>query len=176
VESTQVREWIDAWSRQYPKGYDEKFTTYAGRKSYSPDDLEVLYKWKFAGLWPAKKIRAMRSFPERDIQELTFRAFNCDDPMGALLILSLIPGLKAAGASAVLAAQSPDRYTVMDVRALASLETLGLWDRATQGAEATALRWPLYLATCRKLADEADRSLRDVDRALWKANGAQSHA
>ncbi|MCF7547351.1 hypothetical protein [Pseudonocardia sp. WMMC193] len=172
MDSLQLAAWLDSWSSRYPADYDAKFATYAGREAYGPDDLEVLYNWKFTRLWPAKKIRAMRAFPERDIWDLTRRSFICDDPLGALLILCLIPGLQAAGASAVLAAQAPDRYTVMDVRALASLEALGLWDSRQHGDQATAIRWPLYLQTCLELANKTGKSLRAVDRALYKANGA----
>jgi hypothetical protein len=113
----------------------------------------------------------MRAFPENQLRALTKRAFACDDELGALCILTLIPGLNAAGASAVLTAQNPERYTVMDVRALASLTALGRWDADTHGTKASALAWPEYLEACRAIAKGTDHGLRIVDRALWTANG-----
>jgi hypothetical protein len=84
------------------------------------------------------------------------------------MILTLIPGSRAAGASALLTARDPSRYTVMDVRAIRSLAALKLWSE-DQGTRASCLRWPDYLAACRDIARRTNRSLRPVDRALWSA-------
>ena len=114
----------------------------------------------------------MRAFPEEQISLLTRRAFVCADDLGALLILTLIPGVRAAGQSAILTARDSERYTVMDVRALRSLIMMGLWHETDQGAApASCLTWLHYLDVCRELAQSCGRSLRTVDRALWAANG-----
>jgi hypothetical protein len=80
----------------------------------------------------------MRAFPEQQVVALSRRAFSCSDELGALVILTLIPGASAAGASAILTAHDPTRYTVMDVRALQSLITLDLWSEG-QGLPRHAL-------------------------------------
>lgn len=113
----------------------------------------------------------MRAFPEEQISLLTRRAFVCADDLGALLILTLIPGVRAAAASAILTVRDSERYTVMDVRALRSLIMMGLWSETDQGTAASCLTWLHYLDVCRELAHRSDRSLRTVDRALWAANG-----
>lgn len=167
-----IGNWVEAWSRRYPVEYDRDLVGVRGQAHLSRDDLEKVYTWKFKGLWPARKVRAMRAVPEHEIAGLTARAFRCDDELGALLILMLIPGLQAAGASAVLMAQDPDRYTVMDVRALRSLAALGRWSADERGTEATAQEWPEYLDTCRRLQEETGHPLRVIDRALWAADGS----
>ncbi|GAB3321438.1 hypothetical protein GCM10027511_31290 [Hymenobacter humi] len=172
MNADELRRFIDRWSGEYPSTYDDPLVALEGLTSLGHDDAEALYRWKFRGLWPQRKINQLRAVPESDIRALTERAFRCEDELGALLILTLLPGLSSAGSSAVLAAQSPMRYTVMDVRAVASLIALGRWDEERQGAEASAMMWPEYLETCRAISAETDRSLRDVDRALWKANGS----
>ncbi|GAA4785564.1 hypothetical protein GCM10023200_19370 [Actinomycetospora chlora] len=172
MDDDELQRWIDEWSAQYPSAYDDSLAALEGIESLGHDDAEALYRWKFRGLWSKRKIKQMRAFPEPEIRELTRRAFLCEDELGALLILNLVPGLSAAGSSAVLAAQQPERYTVMDVRALASLIALDRWSREAQGARASAYTWLEYLATCRKISAETGCSLRTVDRALWKANGA----
>ena len=68
-------------------------------------------------------------------------------------------------------AHDPERYTVMDIRALRSLISLGLWSKGAQGSQASGLRWLDYLHVCRDLAQRTNRSLRTIDRALWAANG-----
>lgn len=169
-----LQSWIDIWSSRYPLDYDEILGAVAGKESLGHDDAESLYHWKFRGLWPKRKIEKMRAEPEERIRDLTRRSFSCEDELGALRIMTLVPGLSAAGASAVLAAQNPQRYTVMDVRALKSLIALGRWDGQRQGHYASERSWIEYLETCRKVSAEVDRSLRVIDRALWKANGDTS--
>jgi hypothetical protein len=168
----ELQLWIEAWSQRYPAEYDDVLVGLAGKESFGHDDAEKLYRWKFKGLWLQRKINLMRATPEDDIRSLTRRAFTCNDELGALLILTLVPGLGAAGASAVLTAHDPQRYTVMDVRAIASLAALKRWDLEEQGMEASALHWPEYLDACRRIRSETDTDLRTVDRALWAANGA----
>ena len=99
------------------------------------------------------------------------RAFACPDELGALLILSLIPGARAAGASATLMAQKPDVFTVMDGRAINSLIWLQRWSAERQGTAASALRWLEYLDQCRDISARTSRSLREVDRALYTSDG-----
>lgn len=172
MNGDELRRFVDRWSDKYPPTYDDPLVALEGLASLGHDDAEALYRWKFRGLWPQRKINQMRAVPESDIRALTERAFRCEDELGALLILTLLPGLSSAGSSAVLAAQNPARYTVMDVRAIASLIALERWDEERQGAEASAVMWPEYLEICREISAETGRSLRDVDRALWKANGS----
>jgi len=136
---------------------------------FTHDDLAAVYKWKYRGLWPKGKIEIMRAFPEAE--SLSRRAFACPDELGALLILSLIPGARAAGASATLMAQKPDVFTVMDGRAINSLIWLQRWSAERQGTAASALRWLEYLDQCRDISARTSRSLREVDRALYTSDG-----
>lgn len=167
----QLQTWVEHWSEKYPAEYDDVLFGLAEQDSFGHDQAELLYRWKFKGLWPQKKINLMRATPEDEIRSLTKRAFSCNDELGALLILTLVPGLGAAGASAVLTAQNPEHYTVMDVRALSSLAALGRWDVEEQGTQASAEQWPEYLEVCREISSTTGFPLRTVDRALWAANG-----
>lgn len=171
MDGQQLKEWTDRWSSEYPVRYDARLEQLAGKETFSSDDLELLYRWKFRGLWPQRKIDLMRAFPEEQISLLTRRAFLCTDDLGALLILTLIPGVRAATASAILTVRDSERYTVMDVRALQSLIMMNLWSETDQGTVASCARWLDYLDACRDLAHRCDRTLRTVDRALWAANG-----
>jgi hypothetical protein len=112
----------------------------------------------------------MKAFPESQVLDLSRRAFLCADELGALMVLTLIPGAAGAGASALLTAHDPARYTVMDVRTIRSLTALKRWHEV-RGTRASCLWWPDYLATCRDIAARTSRSLRSVDRALWSARG-----
>jgi hypothetical protein len=63
-------------------------------------------------------------------------------------------------ASAVLTAINPERYTIIDFRAL---ESLGINDY-----NLTVDYYLDYLKQCRELAGQHSVSLRDLDRALWQ--------
>lgn len=170
MDDQELQEWIDRWSAEYPLAWDADVGELAGKQAFCHEDLVTLYKWKFRGLWPQRKINSMLAFPEEQVSSLSRRAFSCPDELGALVILTLIPGARAAGASTILTAHDPTRYTVMDGRAIKSLITLRLWSES-QGVAASCLAWPGYLDVCRGVANRVDRPLRHVDRALWAAKG-----
>lgn len=170
MNDRELQAWVDRWAKEYRISYDKCLEPLAGMEAFSHKELTIVYKWKFHGLWPQRKIGLMRAFPEAT--SLSRRAFTCPDELGALRILTLIPGVGTAGASAILMAHDPERYTVTDIRALKSLIwPLKLWSAADQGAKPSSLTWPDYLNTCRSIARRTDRPLRTVDHALWKANG-----
>ena len=170
MTDNELRQWVDSWSSEYPDEYDEQIEHLRGRDAFTYGELAEVYKWKYRGLWPQRKIDSMDAFPEAEA--LTRRAFACPDELGALLILTLIPGASTAGASAILMAHNPGQFTVMDIRAIKSLIwPLERWSAQKQGTKASALRWPEYLEQCRDIAARTNRSLRIVDRALYASKG-----
>jgi hypothetical protein len=71
----------------------------------------------------------------------------------------------------VLAACRPERFTIADSRALATLRGLG---RMPPGPPAFRLGdWLPYLSACRTLAGQCGLSLRQLDRALGSARPAR---
>jgi hypothetical protein len=52
-----LKAWIDLWSGQYPKGYDDVLRSLRGKESLGHDEAALVYEWKFRGLWPRRKIR-----------------------------------------------------------------------------------------------------------------------
>ena len=97
---------------------------------------------------------------------LMCRVAKAEPPEDKVRILTAIPGIGLALASAILTVCYPDEYTVLDYRAWETLATLG--------AEGLPPSYPYhaegYLAycfACRSLARASGISLRDLDRALW---------
>jgi hypothetical protein len=70
-----------------------------------------------------------------------------------------------AMSSVVLAACRPDRFTIADSKALATLRGLGRMPPGPPGFRLDD--WLPYLAACRMLARQCGLSLRQLDRALW---------
>lgn len=78
--------------------------------------------------------------------------------MGALLELD---GIGVPTASTLLYCAFPDRYPILDVRAL---ESLGVKPRSQYPLSF----WLAYLDACRELGQQAGVSLRTLDKALWQ--------
>ena len=163
--------WIAKWAGQYPIGSDVAVEHLAGRDAFGHKELAVIYNWKYRRLWPAKHVRNLTTgCTNAEALDWTQRAFASED-LAALCVTSMLPGANAAGASAVLMASQPWRFTVMDPRAIASLTLLGRWSPSIKGSGASYRYWVDYLEQCRKLAVLANVSLRTLDRALYESNG-----
>jgi hypothetical protein len=164
--------WLDRWCALYAVASDAPLAPLAGRASFGHADLTVIYEWKFRRYYPGKKIKALTA-RSTDVQarDWTRRAISNTDDLAALRLAGLLPGCAPAGASAVLMVADPQRFTVMNKRAIKSLVYHELWDTAAQGSGATYERWLEYLQICRRLSTDHAMTLREIDRALWQAEG-----
>lgn len=171
MDKDQLRRWVHAWADVYPPAMDEPLDAFAGRDHLDRGAMAVMVRWKFNNM-AHRKANATRSLdkePDGRIEELTRRAFACNDDLGALLIVDVLRGVGPALGSSILMASDPERYTVMDVRSLQSLRALGLL--APGWPDASEREWLDYLTACRSLRDASRESLRRVDRALFSADG-----
>jgi hypothetical protein len=158
VNKAATIDWLRKWNVLYDTSYDNEVSKYRGRKSLGLNELEVIYWWKYRGLWPAKKIRALRSHvADRLARDWTRRALACPDDLGALCIAGLLAGAGPGGASAVLMAAAPIRFTVMDTRAIKSLAFLGRWSIRRPGLR----RVLSTLARLSRSVPEAGQVVRD---------------
>ncbi len=152
---------ISAWSKQYDyRGGDDKKIAEIGNKAkvqgfLTRDQFLAIVGWKSAR--PAKH---HASNDDETIKEVTKLAFATKSRSLHLRALMLLEGVDVRTASAILHFCHNERYPILDVRAIWSLgiETspkywMGLWDE--------------YEAECRKIATNANVTMRDLDRALW---------
>ncbi len=153
---------VDDYSAKYGRGpanerrlFEEVGPRVADRGFYERDEFLEVVRWKNnRGLGHAEANTAA------EIQEASRLALWASDPW-SWRILTLLSGVGTAVASALLTVASPDRYTVIDRRAVGTLRT----------AERLGDDWPSYnryLELCRGIADDVGVSLRTLDRALWK--------
>ncbi|MDQ6782855.1 MAG: hypothetical protein M3063_05315 [Actinomycetota bacterium] len=171
MNKKQLREWVRAWADRYPASADEPLAAYAGRDSLDREAMAVMVKWKFNNMAhrKANATRYLAREPDGRIEDLTQRAFACNDDLGALLIVDVLSGVGPALGSSILMASDSGRYTVMDTRSLQSIRALDLLGPGRQ--DASEPEWLDYLRACRSLSDTAGESLRRVDRALFSADG-----
>jgi len=166
----RLLEAIDVYDRDPGPLYDEVFLEVHDRiiesGSAGKIDIAALAVWKRSaqGAW----ITGLLSRPEAQVRTSTAAAFAAPDDISALRALSGLPGYAAQGALAttLLTAYDPNRYAVMDDRALLALDRLGTPVSRSRGV---TLR---YLSTVRALAEalrprRPGTSPRDVDKGLY---------
>lgn len=122
---------------------------------YSLANLMEIVAWKS----PRSTGRVARN-AEADVSDALRLAVSATTERAAVAVLIGLRGVDVPVASAILAAIDPDRFTIIDYRALESLSV----KRPSPSVEF----YLEYLAHCRRLASEHVASLRDLDRALWQ--------
>ncbi len=117
-------------------------------------DLETIYRWK-----SARRIALFRKNTDAQIELAPKEAINGADIKQAVCSLVRLDGVGVKMASAILTAIDPERYTVLDFRAL---EALG-----TRNSDNVDL-YVLYVEACRNMAKKYGVKMRDFDRANWQ--------
>ena len=137
----------------------------AGKGIAKGDDIIANFKIIVAWKSPRSKGRASRN-TEADVADALRLAVDAKTDRAAVAVLTGLRGVDVPVASAILAAIEPDRFTIIDRRAL---ESLGV-----KQPSPTVEFYLEYLAHCRRLASEQGVSLRELDRALWQWSNARN--
>src|ERR1700739_7021 len=150
---------IDALAERYSYAQDNDVLDAGSRIAlgdFSRANLRTIVKWK-----SPRPAALIEENTESDIAvALQFASAQTTPEAMAVAVLTALRGVGIPMVSAILTAINPERYTVLDFRAL---ESLGIKN------------WPdsfafyvTYLETCRELAARHGKSLRTLDRALWQ--------
>jgi hypothetical protein len=132
------------------------FPSYARNGFLTRREFLIVCAWKT----PRSKPRC-ESNDEGLIREVSALARTTESERLRIQIWTLLAGVKWPTASVFLHFAFPDRYPILDFRALWSLKT----DVPTQY---TFSFWSDYVDYCQKLARMAGVSMRILDQALWK--------
>jgi thermostable 8-oxoguanine DNA glycosylase len=125
--------------------------------NYSRDNLKIIVHWK-----SPRKIAYIDDNTDVEIaRALRFASDPRTSESSAIDVLDKLHGVGVPIASAILTTMFPEKYTIIDFRAL---ESLGVVKAPTD-----SIRYYVsYLAKCRELARKHKVSLRTLDRALWQ--------
>jgi hypothetical protein len=126
------------------------------RGRYTRGEFLLLCAWKSARSRPLVAANS----PGR-IARATGAALNATVEAERIEALLGLNGIGVPTASVLLHFAEPDRYPILDVRAL---ESLGAKGRSVYPVSF----WLRYLAACRELANSHGVSLRTLDKALWQ--------
>lgn len=110
--------------------------------------------------WKTKRVKSrVRKNIPGEIADALSLAISAKTDRAAIAVLVGLNGVAVPVASAILTAIDPDKYTVIDFRAL---EALGN-DSSDRSVDFCG-----YLNHCRLLAKKHQVTLRELDRALWR--------
>lgn len=124
---------------------------------YTRDQFLVVCAWKSPRSRPL-----VEANEEATVRFATGAALTATDERARMEALLALDGVGVPTASTLLYFAEPDRYPILDVRAL---ESLG--QRATRSTYPVGY-WLEYLAACRALALRHGVDLRTLDKALWQ--------
>lgn len=126
-----------------------------------PDLIEVA-RWK----WRGGRTRQLCSLnTETEVNEISRVSFSTGSErlrIGALLALS---GVNWPMASVILHFRFPDRYPILDVRAMNTVGGSKLY---------TFERWLEYVELCQATAMQYGITMRTLDKALWAFDKGQT--
>jgi hypothetical protein len=146
--------------RHHENNGDERDVRLAGERIRSGTgnraDFEAIVKWKTNDRGKSRPSKNT----DQEIEDALRLAIAAKTERAAIAVLLGLQGVHVPVASAILTMINPQKYTVIDYRAL---EALG-----TDSKDRTINFYLEYLNACRQLAKTHGVSLRDLDRALWQ--------
>jgi hypothetical protein len=141
---------------------EERRAFAAGRRiaagSRARTHFMAIFEWKTRGRGRSRPARNT----DAEVRDALDLAMAARTERAAIAVLTGLAGVDVPVASAVMTAIDPARYTILDFRALWSLN---IEQRSPYYPVAYYLD---YLAACRRIASETDTDLRTLDRALWR--------
>lgn len=157
---------IRALARTYDVDYDKDLETIIAppvktRGYLLQEEFIRLCRWKT----PRSQKRAA-SNPADYIEAVTRTALSTPNERLRIEVLLLLSGVRWPTASVILHFCHRDRYPILDYRAL--------WSLSVEANDVTYNFdfWWAYTSFCRKLAQEAGMSMRELDRSLWQYSKA----
>jgi hypothetical protein len=127
-----------------------------GAGDFGRQNLVAIFRWKTRG----RGVSRLERNTEEEIADALKLAIDAKTERSAISVLTGLSGVDVPVASAILTAIKPDRYTVIDFRAL---EALG-----STSNDRSVTFYLGYLDCCRRLAAQHYVTLRDLDRAMWQ--------
>ena len=124
--------------------------------------LEIIFRWKNKD---RGKGRLCQNSDE-EIKDALHLASCAVQPRSGIAVLTGLYGVNVPTASAIMTVIHPDRYTIIDYRALEALGSI-VTDRSIP-------YYLHYLACCSGLAKLWGMSLRELDRGLWQWSASKT--
>jgi hypothetical protein len=171
VIDDDLTHWVRAWAQLYPAGHDQILKPVSGARALDRAAALTVVAWKFDAMAHRRTnaLRGLARESDQAILDITAAARGCLDDGAAMRVIRTLQGVGPALGSAMLMTMVPLRWTVLDERAVASINAIGYTDVPRDSQDRRT--WLPYLRACRDLCDRTGESLRRVDQALYGAKG-----
>src|SRR3989344_7035791 len=112
-----------------------------------------------------KSVRPKKRYIQNNkiVENITKKAFSENNEANKMLMLTRLNGVGIPTASAILTIVFPNKYSVIDIRCIESLNFLGYKISKVM----TIKNWLEYIKIMRKLAEENNVTPRQMDMALF---------
>ncbi len=152
----QIHEYADRYDYDGDDVLGARMVAAEKRGHMTRDDLIAVARWKWRG---SRTRQLCAENTEEEVKVITASSFGAKKSerlrIGALLSLR---GVQWPMASVILHFAFPDRYPILDIRAM---RTVGSTSHYTYE------KWIEYVDLCRKTAAKCGVSMRKLDKALW---------
>ncbi len=151
----QILEYAAEYANDADDVLGDRMEAAANRGHMTRGDLIAVARWKWRG---GRTRQLCGQNTDAEVEEITCVSFAAESErlrIGALLALR---GVQWPMASVILHFAFPDRYPILDIRAM---NTVG------GSTHYTFERWLEYVELCRATAQEHRITMRTLDRALW---------
>lgn len=155
---------IPTLAKRYGPKQDDKALAAGSRirrGEHTREHLSEIFEWKTKGRGRSRLLRNSA----QEIADALNLAVSATTERAAVAVLVGLQGVLVPVASAILTAIDPERYTVIDFRALQAL--------GSKSTNRSVDFYLTYLGACRRLAEAHHVTLRDLDRALWQWSDEQ---
>ncbi len=153
----KIRYWADRC--EYPRAEIELIElrgNVLNEKLLTKSQLRLVCWWK-----APRSARHAENNDNNFIKEITGFALNTTNERARIEVLTVLDGVSWPTASVILHLFHPDRYPILDFRALWSVTV------AVPTQYTFKFWWP-YVEFCRGLAQRNNIDMRTLDRALWQ--------
>lgn len=153
-----VREWSARYS--YDVGDESVIDAIAPavrkRGHFLRDEFLETYRWK-----THRTLHHVQQYSDAEIADVTGSAFRQNKEKLRICLLRALDGVDWPVASTLLHVGLDPSYPIIDFRALWSLGS------GVPSGPVTFEFWWAYVECCRRLASQADVTVRELDKALW---------
>ena len=175
------KEFVEEWAARYDGGDEEKEAELkAWLEAQFREGRRYLDKPHFVDIARWKSQRPLRHYQSNDddlVREVTALAFAAHRDDLGLRLLTLLNGVGVPVASTILHFAFPNRYPIMDVRAVTTLTHLDLWTRPGPVRSSfigfSVADWQVYTRLMRDHAGTVGVTLRELDKAFWAFDEAR---
>ena len=130
------------------------------RGSLTKYELYTVARWKLC-VYGEDAAEPTLENPDHKIEITTKQAFTSRDDWEKLLYLTQLQGIGQSVASAILHLYDKEQYPILDIHAL--------WSAGRKFRQRNSYPfWPEYIAFCRDIANRNQKTMRTLDRALWR--------